>query len=94
MNLDPTLSVESIETSEASAIRRGWMGVEPTAARSARPASDFEDRGSHRATTTPTHAIILAIRGLVNRATGQSGNWLIGQLGNWSIGQLVNRAIG
>lgn len=32
---------------------REWMGVEPTAARSARPASDFEDRGSHRATTTP-----------------------------------------
>ncbi len=29
------------------------MGVEPTAARSARPASGFEDRGSHRATTTP-----------------------------------------
>jgi hypothetical protein len=34
-------------------IRRGWMGVEPTAARSARPADGFEDRGSHRATTTP-----------------------------------------
>ncbi len=29
------------------------MGVEPTAARSARPADGFEDRGSHRATTTP-----------------------------------------
>ena len=29
------------------------MGVEPTAARSARPASGFEDRGGHRATTTP-----------------------------------------
>ena len=32
------------------------MGVEPTAARSARPASGFEDRGSHRATTTPVRA--------------------------------------
>ena len=30
------------------------MGVEPTAARSARPATDFEDRGIHRDTTTPT----------------------------------------
>ncbi len=29
------------------------MGVEPTAARSARPATDFEDRGTHRGTTTP-----------------------------------------
>jgi len=29
------------------------MGVEPTAARSARPATDFEDRGIHRDTTTP-----------------------------------------
>ncbi len=29
------------------------MGVEPTAARSARPANDFEDRGSHRTTTIP-----------------------------------------
>lgn len=83
MNLDPTLSVESIETSEASAIRRGWMGVEPTAARSARPASDFEDRGSHRATTTPTHAIILAI--------GQLGNWSIGQLVNWLIGNQLTK---
>ena len=32
---------------------REWMGVEPTAARSARPATDFEDRGAHRDTTTP-----------------------------------------
>ena len=60
------------------AVRRGWMGVEPTAARSARPASDFEDRGSHRATTTPVPAIILAIGGMVNWSTGQLGNWLIG----------------
>lgn len=29
------------------------MGVEPTAARSARPATDFEDRGAHRDPTTP-----------------------------------------
>ncbi len=29
------------------------MGVEPTAARSARPATGFEDQGSHRAPTTP-----------------------------------------
>lgn len=32
---------------------REWMGVEPTAARSARPATDFEDQGAHRDTTTP-----------------------------------------
>jgi hypothetical protein len=32
---------------------REWMGVEPTAARSARPATNFEDWGNHRATTTP-----------------------------------------
>jgi hypothetical protein len=31
------------------------MGVEPTAARSARPATDFEDRGIHRDTTTPKY---------------------------------------
>lgn len=30
------------------------MGVEPTAARSARPATSFEDWGAHRDTTTPT----------------------------------------
>ncbi len=29
------------------------MGVEPTAARSARPATGFEDQGTHRGTTTP-----------------------------------------
>ena len=29
------------------------MGVEPTAARSARPATGFEDQGTHRDTTTP-----------------------------------------
>jgi hypothetical protein len=34
-------------------MRREWMGVEPTAARSARPATGFEDRGIHRDTTTP-----------------------------------------
>ena len=33
--------------------RREWMGVEPTAARSARPATDFEDQGTHQGTTTP-----------------------------------------
>jgi hypothetical protein len=33
------------------------MGVEPTAARSARPATDFEDRGTHRGTTTPVSVI-------------------------------------
>ena len=36
---------------------REWMGVEPTAARSARPATDFEDRGSHRAPTTPKNVM-------------------------------------
>jgi len=36
---------------------REWMGVEPTAARSARPATGFEDRGSHRAPTTPTNVM-------------------------------------
>lgn len=30
------------------------MGVEPTAARSARPATGFEDRGAHRDPTTPS----------------------------------------
>lgn len=29
------------------------MGVEPTAARSARPATNFEDWGAHRDTATP-----------------------------------------
>ena len=29
------------------------MGVEPTAARSARPATGFEDQGTHQGTTTP-----------------------------------------
>ncbi len=33
--------------------RRERMGVEPTAARSARPAASFEDWGIHRDTTTP-----------------------------------------
>ncbi len=30
------------------------MGVEPTAACSAQPATNFEDWGAHRDTTTPT----------------------------------------
>lgn len=30
------------------------MGVEPTAARSVRPATGFEDRGAHRDPTTPS----------------------------------------
>ena len=33
------------------------MGVEPTAARSARPATDFEDQGTHQGTTTPENSI-------------------------------------
>ncbi len=33
------------------------MGVEPTAARSARPATSFEDWGAHRDTTTPNPTI-------------------------------------
>lgn len=33
--------------------RREWMGVEPTAACSAQPATNFEDWGTHRGTTTP-----------------------------------------
>ncbi len=31
------------------------MGVEPTAACSAQPATSFEDWGAHRDTTTPDH---------------------------------------
>ena len=37
-----------------SDVRREWMGVEPTAACAVQPATGFEDRGSHRAPTTPT----------------------------------------
>ena len=33
--------------------RREWMGVEPTAACSAQPATNFEDWGAHRDTITP-----------------------------------------
>ena len=33
--------------------RREWMGVEPTAACSAQPATGFEDQGIHQDTTTP-----------------------------------------
>ena len=36
-----------------STLREG-MGVEPTAAGSAPPATDFEDQGAHRDTTPPT----------------------------------------
>jgi hypothetical protein len=32
---------------------REWMGVEPTGARCSRPPTDFEDRGTHRGTSTP-----------------------------------------
>ena len=52
------------------------MGVEPTAARSARPASDFEDRGSHRTTTIPGRMIMVI---------GESVNWLISKLVDKSI---------
>ncbi len=33
------------------------MGVEPTAACSVQPATDFEDRGAHQDTTTPIHSL-------------------------------------
>lgn len=33
------------------------MGVEPTAACSAQPATSFEDWGAHRDTTTPTTSL-------------------------------------
>jgi hypothetical protein len=32
------------------------MGVEPTGARCSRPPTDFEDRGAHRDTSTPTES--------------------------------------
>ena len=35
------------------------MGVEPTAAGSAPPAADFEDRGAHRDTSTPKSSGII-----------------------------------
>jgi len=38
------------------------MGVEPTAACSAQPAADFEDRGAHRDTSTPTYKDNVTIR--------------------------------
>ena len=34
------------------------MGVEPTVACSAQPTTSFEDWGTHRGTTTPTHKFI------------------------------------
>ena len=34
--------------------RREWMGVEPTKAASSAPLNDFEDRGAHRDSSTPT----------------------------------------
>mgnify|MGYP007007399377 FL=1 len=37
-----------------SAEKREWMGVEPTRAAYAAPLNDFEDRGAHRDSTTPT----------------------------------------
>ena len=36
------------------------MGVEPTAARSARPATGFEDQGTHRGTTTPSKQVTVS----------------------------------
>ena len=39
---------------------REWMGVEPTAACAVQPATGFEDRGSHRAPTTPILSTSLA----------------------------------
>lgn len=36
------------------------MGVEPTAARSVRPATGFEDRGAHRDPTTPADTYIIS----------------------------------
>ena len=35
------------------------MGVEPTAACSAQPATNFEDWGAHRDTTTPENSLPL-----------------------------------
>jgi len=41
---------------------REWMGVEPTKAASAAPLNDFEDRGAHRDSSTPTDRIHLFAR--------------------------------
>jgi len=44
------------------------MGVEPTMASSSLPTNGFEDRGDHRASTTPTNLIIQSL------AVGVKGN--------------------
>ena len=44
------------------------MGVEPTGARCSRPPTDFEDRGAHRDTSTPT-GLLLPRQGCVDTAS-------------------------
>ncbi len=51
------------------------MGVEPTAARSARPATGFEDRGIHRDTTTPIDRLPL-YQGFWSKQPERSSIWL------------------
>jgi len=48
-------------------LRREWMGVEPTGAHCSWPPTDFEDRGTHRGTSTPTYQknTSIAVRGQV-----------------------------
>ena len=52
--------------------RREWMGVEPTAACSAQPATNFEDWGTHRGTTTPTQDYSVAAKSKQLRANSYS----------------------
>ena len=49
------------------------MGVEPTAARSARPATGFEDQGIHRDTTTPASVLTIAKMQTVGKRSTRPG---------------------
>ena len=51
------------------------MGVEPTAAGSAPPATGFEDRGTHRDTCLPTQHYLARAKLPPNRAISSGGYW-------------------
>ncbi len=52
---------------------RERMGVEPTAACSAQPATDFEDRGIHQDTSTPMN--VVSIHRISTNITGDFYRW-------------------
>ncbi len=65
----------AVHASDMPVIWREGVGVEPTAAGSAPPATGFEDRGIHRDTCLPTQHYLARAKLPPNRVVSSGGYW-------------------